>query len=392
MLRTALSWPRAVVAAIVVPVVAALLLALTGCGHNEELPINGVVHDGIVVVAGAHANAPAPDIPVAFREMLTASIAEAAPVTVVTLDGTPEVSFRAAGYEIAEDNEDAAEIDVRRVESRMLAAVRDAAPDSDGNDLGSALAVAADQLRADGATSGAIVVIDNGISDRGFPDLTAEGASLASPNAVVEFAQAHGEVWKMPAKTTVYLAGVGYTTAPQDALPPRQRDNIAGIWSALVTASGAEAVLVTAPRAGESISSSFSTGLLTPAESAPFTVQTTEGSVRADLAGDVLFDFDSADLRRDAEPALYSLLDVVAATPGHVTVIGHTDDVGDAEENLALSNRRAASVAAWLSWAGIDPTRISTVGKGETEPVDLGSSDGSRAANRRVVVEIDPMP
>ncbi len=392
MIRSALSWPRVVVAVIVAVVLACLLLVLTACGQDEEPRTNAVAHDGIVVVAGAHANTPAPDIPVTFRDMLTASIAAAAPITVVTLDGTPEVSFRAAGYEIADDNPDAADLDIRHVESRILAAVRDAAPDSDGNDLGAALAVAADQLRADGATSGAIVVIDNGISDRGFPDLTADGASLASPTAVVEFARAHSEVWTMPAGTTVYLAGIGYTTAPQDALPPRQRDNLAAIWGALVTASGAEAVLVTAPRGGESTPSSFSTGLLTPAESAPFTVQTTGGSVRADLAGDVLFDFDSADLRSDAAPALTRLLDVVAATPGHVTVIGHTDDVGGAEENLALSDRRAASVAAWLVAAGIDPARISTVGKGETEPVDPGSSDDSRAANRRVVVEIDPEP
>ena len=75
-----------------------------------------------------------------------------------------------------------------------------------------------------------------------------------------------------------------------------------------------------------------------------------------------------------------------------MTVIGHTDDVGDAEENAALSDRRAASVAAWLIAAGIDPARISTVGKGETEPIAPGSSDDSRAANRRVVVEIDPEP
>ncbi|WP_125131162.1 OmpA family protein [Microbacterium sp. 10M-3C3] len=367
-----------------------LLVVLTACVDDDKRPLDVVAHDGIVFVAVAHANAPAPDIPVAFRDLITASIAAAAPVTVVSLDGTPEVSFRAAGYEISDENPDATDVDIRRIESRLLTAVRDAAPDSDGNDLGAALAVAADQLRADGATSGAIVVVDNGISDRGFPDMTADGASLATPASVVEFAQAHDELWSMPAGTTVYLAGIGYVSAPQDALPPRQRENILDIWSALVSASGAKAVAVTTPRGGESTSSSFSTGLLAPAETAPFTVQTTGGSVRADLAGDVLFDFDSHALRPDATPALARLLEVVATTPGHVTVIGHTDDVGSAEENVALAERRAASVAAWLIANGIDPSRISTVGKGEAEPVTAGTSEEDRAANRRVVVEIAP--
>lgn len=65
---------------------------------------------------------------------------------------------------------------------------------------------------------------------------------------------------------------------------------------------------------------------------------------------------------------------------------GHTDNVGDKAANLALSNARAAAVAAWLVGKGIDATRLTTAGLGDTQPVGENTTEEGRARNRRVVL------
>ena len=62
----------------------------------------------------------------------------------------------------------------------------------------------------------------------------------------------------------------------------------------------------------------------------------------------------------------------------NVFVIGHTDTQGTEEYNIALSERRAQSVADYLSRLGIDPARLQIVPKGETEPTGLGDDKDRR--------------
>lgn len=77
----------------------------------------------------------------------------------------------------------------------------------------------------------------------------------------------------------------------------------------------------------------------------------------------------------------------------HVRVEGHTDDRGSDKKNLALSKKRAASVARWLMQRGIDPTRLEAWGCGELQPIDTNKTEAGRAKNRRVVFHItDPAP
>ena len=69
---------------------------------------------------------------------------------------------------------------------------------------------------------------------------------------------------------------------------------------------------------------------------------------------------------------------------------GHTDEVGDADYNLVLSNRRAVAAKTYLiNEHGIAAARLETLGRGESRPLDPGTSDEARAANRRVVIELD---
>lgn len=67
----------------------------------------------------------------------------------------------------------------------------------------------------------------------------------------------------------------------------------------------------------------------------------------------------------------------------HVKIVGHTDDVGKAEDNLLLSQRRAKSVADAIVSLGIDAGRITSEGKGETNPISDNTTDDGRKKNRR---------
>jgi len=66
------------------------------------------------------------------------------------------------------------------------------------------------------------------------------------------------------------------------------------------------------------------------------------------------------------------------------TVAGHTDAVGTVDYNMRLSQRRAASVKAYLVSHGVDASRLKTVGKGPTEL--LNAADPRAAENRRVEI------
>jgi outer membrane protein OmpA-like peptidoglycan-associated protein len=112
-----------------------------------------------------------------------------------------------------------------------------------------------------------------------------------------------------------------------------------------------------------------------------------EGRVR--LYG-INFDTNIDTPRADAKPTLEQLLDSLKANPGwKITIEGHTDSVGTPEKNQNLSQRRAASIKAYLVKGGIDAARLKPVGFGQTKPVASNDSDIGRAQNRRVEIAKD---
>ena len=71
-----------------------------------------------------------------------------------------------------------------------------------------------------------------------------------------------------------------------------------------------------------------------------------------------------------------------------VEVAGHTDDVGDSGSNESLSERRARTVWAFLIRYGVDESRISYRGYGESQPISDNATPEGRAKNRRVELRI----
>ena len=104
------------------------------------------------------------------------------------------------------------------------------------------------------------------------------------------------------------------------------------------------------------------------------------------------FENDSATIVGDARAALAEVAALITQYPETtVSIEGHTDDRGPARYNMRMSKRRADAVAKVLiNDLGIDASRVTPVGFGETKPIATNASKEGRARNRRVVAVVQP--
>ncbi len=114
--------------------------------------------------------------------------------------------------------------------------------------------------------------------------------------------------------------------------------------------------------------------------------------VRVTMTSDTGFNTNSTDIK----PGFHSTLDKVADVAVRygktsLTVAGHTDDVGSAQYNQGLSERRAHAVAQYLESKRVNPVRLALVGKGESQPIASNATEGGRAENRRVEIYVEPV-
>ena len=104
----------------------------------------------------------------------------------------------------------------------------------------------------------------------------------------------------------------------------------------------------------------------------------------------VFFDYDKFELSGEARSTVERQAAWLKQYPAvSVTVEGHADERGTREYNLALGDRRAASVRNYLVALGVDRNRISTVSFGKERPAVLGSGEQAWAQNRRAVTVIN---
>jgi outer membrane protein OmpA-like peptidoglycan-associated protein len=115
-------------------------------------------------------------------------------------------------------------------------------------------------------------------------------------------------------------------------------------------------------------------------------------NITLNMPGNITFATDSADLSADFYDVLNSVSKVLNEfNKTVVEVAGHTDSTGSDAYNQSLSERRAASVAAYLKSQKIMPERVITVGMGEARPVADNASSEGRQANRRVELTLVPL-
>jgi outer membrane protein OmpA-like peptidoglycan-associated protein len=105
--------------------------------------------------------------------------------------------------------------------------------------------------------------------------------------------------------------------------------------------------------------------------------------------GDVLFEFNKAELKAGALRNLYPLVAFLNDNPSRAVAIeGHTDSVGAESYNLELSQRRAEAVRRFLTENGLAQDRITARGLGEAYPVGSNDTGPGRQMNRRVEIII----
>ena len=103
---------------------------------------------------------------------------------------------------------------------------------------------------------------------------------------------------------------------------------------------------------------------------------------------DVAFDLDSSAIREEMVPVLDKVADMLKGRTENIVLEGHTCSLGSEDHNQELSERRAASVKAYLIKKGIPGSRIKTVGYGERRPRYNNLTDAGRRLNRRVEIHL----
>jgi outer membrane protein OmpA-like peptidoglycan-associated protein len=103
----------------------------------------------------------------------------------------------------------------------------------------------------------------------------------------------------------------------------------------------------------------------------------------------VQFDAGTANLKKNSHKRLRPLVEYMKIRPGvYVELSGHTDNQGDPESNLNLSEKRAEAVKQYLVSQGIEGERIAVTGYGDQKPIASNNTPEGRQKNRRTEVRI----
>jgi len=340
-------------------VVGARTMAASSCGPSQ----------GVVLIIGAHRDAPAPSLDERSWCQVAAAISAGKPVLIVVAAGQPELItpklVSVHGGTLAQQDSPRVQQDVQRVQ----AAISAARPNSPGVDDLAALAVAADAARAAGISHAELLLLDSGLDERGALDFTVPGMVAATPSEVASQLKNSGNLPHLHG-FTVLLVGLGYTSRPQEPLPAKWRNNVSAIWAAVVEFAGARLEIIPEPTQGASVRTSE------PVKLVPVP---TDQPVKPALRTHIVFNGESpvrfkpnstvfADPAAAAK-ALTPIASWLAADPSrHAWLVGTTADVGPMTGQIALSKSRAGRVQDELVALGASPAQVSAKGVGSDFP------------------------
>lgn len=205
----------------------------------------------MVIVAGTHANSPRPLLSEDSAAVVRSVLAVNGTVGVVAVTGSPApLSADELKLRPVKGPRTAQEATVRANLSRIAKVVQ-ASTAGDGSDPWEAIHQAAGLLGAN-ARNPRIIVIDSGLGDRGVLDFTRPGMLGAVPAEIVAHVKSLGS---LPALTgmTVRLQCLGYTSAPQVALPAHLRANLTSVYTEVLTAAGGRIEVDATPCAAGSV-------------------------------------------------------------------------------------------------------------------------------------------
>ena len=122
-------------------------------------------------------------------------------------------------------------------------------------------------------------------------------------------------------------------------------------------------------------------------------VQRQGDQIKLIMPGNITFATDSSEIVSN----FYAPLNNLASSfkqfnQNSIEIVGFTDSTGSRQYNMDLPQRRAQSVATYLTAQGVDGTRLSTRGAGPDQPIASNATADGRAQNRRVEVNLRPLP
>jgi outer membrane protein OmpA-like peptidoglycan-associated protein len=208
--------------------------------------------------------------------------------------------------------------------------------------------------------------------------ITAQSFSL---NPAVTNGQITGIVTDM--KTKAPLKAIIYF--PGTAIPSAMSDSLTGMYKADVPVG---AVVVACSLSGYAKQMSTTPVVVKKDEPQIYNFALLKIGTEITLAASAIhFAFNSAEIQPAGYPALDGWVKLMKENPDMTAEIqGHTDAVGSNEYNQSLSERRAASVVNYLVSKGVDASRLTPIGYGESRLVEQTS--GQSEANRRVVFKV----
>lgn len=356
--------------------VAAAAMLMTGCASLAGLDATTVTAtqdcghpQGMIIIVGAHRNAPAPELGPALTCQLSGAVQAAVPVRIVVSDGQPQVIDPrlepVTGGTLSQQASPRVEQDVQRVQQ----VIADARPDSAGADDLAALAVAADEAHALGVPAAELVLLDSGLDDRGALNFTMPGMVAATPSEVAGQLKSTGNLPDLSGFTVV-LTGIGYTAPPQVPLPARWRANLTQIWTTVAAAAGAKVQVIPQPGQSPSVVTNEPVQLV-PVPSTGEVKPAAHATIVFTGTSPVQFDPNTASFI-DPSAVVQALRPIArwlaASSSRHAWLEGTTADVGPMTGQVALSLQRADHVRSVLVSLGASPRQITTSGVGSHFP------------------------
>jgi OmpA-OmpF porin, OOP family len=348
----------------------------------------------VVFAVSGRQDSPAPALTGTMQAAAMTAIDAGAAIGLVDVDGHPHLVAASAFSDPGAGNPTALNQDRMNFLGQIanaVFAIRAASPHVDVLD---ALDTAGRAVRAACTHGGTIYLSDSGLSETGIMDFRQPGLIEAMPSEVVASLTAEHELPDLKG-VAVVLIGIGDTAPPQRPLSIAERDNLTAIWAAIARAGGATSVQIdpaplsgAAPAGGPPVS-------LVPVP----TVSSVHdpGGTHITMPDLLLFHFNSAILIPAADAVLQPVVGQARRQHLGVAITGYASPEGNADYNIALSERRAIAVRDRLIVLGLpaaqitDVTGVGAAGQSPDSCFVNGHLNEARCALlRRVIVTLSP--
>ncbi len=364
--------------------------ALAGCAPSAEGgPCDRSAPRNVGLVAGATANAPAPELPEGVVALLEESSQSNGNVTIVVPSGTP----RNVGTTSLGSDANDASICVAQQENavaQVAGYIEDLRAESPEVNFLDSIELAA----RGGGDRGNVVVVGNGLQTvHPLSFAAVEDLITADPKEVADDLKVRGELPPSLAGVTVYWAGLGDVAGDQSPLTISTRSNLTALWGAIVEAAGGTLVILPDPLTGAAPDGLPDVPeVLIPREDTKD--DWTKPVVLRD--GQLRFKPDSAQFVDPAQArgVLAELVPAILQSGQVITITGATSAQGsrDLNKNIALSLARAEAVKDVLVEGGVPADSLETNGVGHEwcgfmpEEGDEAGVAAAASENRKVIL------